>query len=125
MVAPGPWPFPTAKDKQEKTEELISVREAVERGIDRLRLPKWADPFDHVKIDIIEVGGKKGYGPWMHLYAPFNQECNGSDPVDMLLLANLKFDPDAKEYLPYTGPLPDSEEYKERVKGFEGVLSRR
>jgi hypothetical protein len=85
--------------------ELISVAQAAEKGIERLRKQIWANQMDHLKIDIID--GKPG--PWLHLYCPFNKECNGRDPVDTL---GLGMDYDAKEFEPYTGPLPDSDEYK-------------
>lgn len=73
--------------------------------------------MDHLKIDIID--GKPG--PWTHLYSPFNKECNGRDPVDMLFT---QVDYDAVEVVPYTGPLPDSEEYKAAAAQFDGCLSR-
>ena len=95
--------------------ELISIAQAVEQGIARLRKPIWASPMDHLKIDIIN--GRAG--PWLHLYCPFNNECNGRDPVDTL---GLGMDYDAKEFEPYTGPLPDSVEYKAEQAAFEGCL---
>jgi hypothetical protein len=99
-----------------KKQELISINEAAAKGIQRLRKPIWAGPMDHLKIDIVV-----GYaaGPWTHLYSPFNQECNGRDPVDIL---SVNMDYELKEYIPYDGPLPESEEYKRKEKAFEGVL---
>jgi len=94
--------------------DLISINEAAKRGIDRLRKPKWAQPEDHLKIDIID--GRPG--PWGHLYAPFNRECNGRDPVHELMLQGT----DETEWLPYTGPLPDSDEYKAVQAKFDGCL---
>ena len=85
---------------------LISLNEAAANGIDRLRKPEWAQAEDHLKIDAID--GR--LGPWVHLYAPFNLKCNGRDPVDVLVV--IWGDPAEKEWLPYTGPLPDSDEYK-------------
>jgi hypothetical protein len=67
-------------------------------------------------IDIIN--GRPG--PWLHLYAPFNKECNGCDPVDMLGIGS---DYNAKEFEPYTGSLPDSDEYKAEQAAFDGCLS--
>lgn len=90
--------------------ELISIREAAERGIERLRMPNWADPMDHVMIDIID--GKPG--PWLHLFCPINKECNGRDPVDILWpIAPMGMDVEAEGFEPYTGPLPNSDEYQE------------
>lgn len=95
---------------------LISISEAAERGIDRVREPQWADPLDHIKIDLL---GNGKMGPWIHLYSPFNQECNGHDPEDMLFI---NFDCQSKYYVPYDGALPDSEEYLERQSLFTGKL---
>jgi hypothetical protein len=93
--------------------KLISLKQAEALGIERVRKTIWANQLDHLHI---------GHGVWMHLYCPFNQECNGRDPVDML-----KFQVDAKEWEtkewePYAGPLPDSEEYKTEVARFDGCL---
>lgn len=85
--------------------ELISIAQAAEKGIARLRKPVWANQMDHLKIDIINGIP----GPWLHLHSPFNKELTGSDPVDVLGIGS---DYNAKEFEPYTGPLPDSEEYK-------------
>lgn len=101
--------------------ELLSITQAVERGIDRVRLPMWANQMDHIKIDIIE--GKPG--PWLSLYAPFNLECNGEDPVKFLwATGRLKIDINSVEFVPYTGPLPNTEEYKKAVAGFSSGISQ-
>jgi hypothetical protein len=91
--------------------ELLSINEAAAQGISRVRRPIWVNRKDHVKIDIIDGAP----GPWTHLYCPFNLECNGRDPVDMLCIS---VDYDAKIFEPYTGPLPDSEEYKSEAQAF-------
>lgn len=97
-------------------DDLISIREAASKGLERLRRPKWANPLDHLKIDIIR--GEPG--PWTHLFAPCNLACNKRDPVDMICT---QVDYDAKEWQPYTGALPDSDEYKAAVAGYAGCLS--
>lgn len=101
------------------TEPLISIFEAAARGIDRVRKPIWANQLDHLKIDIVSGGGP---GPWCHLYCPFNLECNGRDPVDFVGCLESSYD--EKEWVPYTGPLPESDEYKKVQKMFEGALSK-
>ncbi len=95
--------------------ELISVTQAAKQGVARLRKPIWANKMDHLKIDIIDGTP----GPWLHMYCPFNKECNGRDPVDILGIGS---DYDAKEFEPYTGPLPDSDEYKAEQAAFDGAL---
>lgn len=62
--------------------ELLSIVEAAALGIDRLRMPQWADPNDYLKIDIVD--GKPG--PWGHLYSPINELVNGKNPIDLLLV---------------------------------------
>lgn len=100
--------------------KLISIVEAAELGVERLRLSKWADPMDHIKIDIID--GKPG--PWIHLWCPFNKECNGRDPVDQLsIMPPWKQSLEYPEWEVYRGPLPDSEKYKARAASFAGCLN--
>ena len=96
---------------------LISINEAVKKNIDRVRLPIWANLLDHFKIDIVH----ERLGPWLHLYSPFNKECNGCDPVDIFLFDWIE-DLEAKEFEIYEGPLPNSQEYQEAVAQYEGAL---
>lgn len=96
---------------------MISIKEAAAKDIDRLRKPIWANPLDHIKIDIVD--GQPG--PWLHLWCPFNTECNGRDPFDVFAY---QWDLSEPEFEPYIGPLPDSDTYRKAVKAFEGVLSQ-
>lgn len=84
---------------------MISIREAAAHGIERLRKPVWVDPCAHLKIDIVDWMP----GPWTHLYDPFNLQCNGRDPVDVLCI---NMDCDAQEWEPHSGPSADSDEYR-------------
>ena len=106
---------------------LISIRQAARLGIERVRQPNWANPLDHIKIDLLRDhpdGKLTGeFGPWLHLYAPFNEECNGRDPVDMLVIME-GIDLDAEGLERYTGPLPDSDEYKADVAKYRGCLAQ-
>lgn len=80
--------------------ELLSISQAAQRGIERVRLPRWANPLDHIKIDLVPGG----VGPWLHLYAPFNKECNGRDPVSFLwMIGPMKTDIEEVAFEPYTG----------------------
>lgn len=100
---------------------LLSIAQAAAQGVERVRKPIWSNPFDHLKIDIIDGAP----GPWLHLFAPFNQECNGRDPVDLLIIGGLvPFDPHEAEFEPYSGPLPTSNEYKEDVAKYAGCLAQ-
>ena len=89
----------------------ISINQAAAQGIERIRLSRWANPLDHIKIDIID--GRPGL--WAHLYSTMNLAFNGRDPVDQLMLKGL----DDEEYEPYSGPFPDSEEYIQKSTSFE------
>lgn len=92
----------------------ISITEAAMRGIARVRLPVWANPLDHIKIDITRDGG---VGPWLHLFCPINKAINGRDPVDFLWMVDpMKTDIHAREFEPYSGPLPGSEEYQKAAE---------
>lgn len=92
----------------------LSIREAMDRGIQRIRKPIWAHPMDHLNVLPYKVPGI-----WTFLYCPFNKECNGRDPVEILIIQH---DLDAKEWEPYTGPLPDSAEYKAAAAVYERCL---
>lgn len=96
-------------------EQMFSIKSAAAAGISRLRKPVWAIPQDHLMIDIID--GEPG--PWTHLYSPCNLMIAGRDPQDVLCLA---MDYDAEEFVPYTGPLPDSDAYKKDASRFGGTL---
>jgi len=75
--------------------ELISIREAAKKNISLLRRPVWANPDDHIKLDL------SGYGefwPWIHIYSDMNEEINGRNPVDKLVT---EFDLDAKMFKEY------------------------
>ena len=96
--------------------ELMTIEEAAAKGIERLRQPQWVNPLDHIKIDL----NRGGFGPWVHLWCPLNKECNGCDPVDMLAF---QVGTDRAEWLPYTGPLETSDEYKAACEGYAGRLA--
>ena len=95
----------------------MDIKTAAAQGIDRVRMAKWSHPMDHIKIDIID--GRPG--AWAHLYCPFNKECNGRDPVDMIVGQVDCTD----EWEAYTGPLPESDEYKAAQAAYEGSLAAR
>lgn len=56
-------------------QNLMSINEAVSKGVSRLRIPKWAIPEDQLHLYIVEQkDGKRVVGPWAKLYSPFNFE---------------------------------------------------
>ena len=103
------------------TENLMSLNDAALWGIERVRNPKWLNPLDHIKLHV----SYGSLGPWLYLWAPANTMCNGRDPVELLFLS---LDLDEAAYEPYTGPLPDTEEYRaavERVNRAQGAVTKR
>lgn len=95
---------------------LISINEAAQQGIERLRQPQWALSMDHLKIDIIDGAP----GPWLKVFAPFNVYCNGSDPVPFLAY---NYDLNTRNWQPYDGPLPDSEEYQAQITNYTKAMA--
>lgn len=65
---------------------MISINEAVRRGIPRLRLDRWANPWDHIEITIVKVDGENLLGPWWNLWSPLNEEINGRNPVKNMVI---------------------------------------
>lgn len=68
----------------------LSINEAVKAGIERLRLDKWANPEDHIKITIIAdpKTGERQLGPWWELWSPINEQVNGCNPVKNLIVGS-------------------------------------
>jgi hypothetical protein len=87
---------------------LISVKEAAAQGIKRLRHPKWANPRDYIKIDIVD--GEPG--PWLRLYSPINiSVCQQENPQTVLwAMAGGRAAIESEEYLPYTGEIDPDEQ---------------
>lgn len=92
----------------------FSIKGAAAAGVERVRKPAWADPLDHLKVDIID--GEPG--PWLHLWCPFNKACNGRDPVDVFAY---QWDLSIPEFEAYAGPLPGSEAYQKAVERFSEI----
>ena len=83
--------------------EYLTIAQAAERGISRLRDPKWANPNAYLKIDIVEQDGRKFHGPWVHLYDRLTQELSGlptPHTVSMLMLSG-------EPGVAYDGPLDE------------------
>ena len=97
------------------SESLISLVEAAAKGIERVRDPCWADPLDHLNIDIIR--GDR-LGPWLHLYCPMNKSLNGKDPYNFIPAIDTSVDIHRQAFVPYEGPLPESDEYKAAVADY-------
>lgn len=78
--------------------DFISLNEAVDRRIDKLRMVQWTNPHDHISLDIFEDGT---HGPWVSLWSPANEIVGNRNPHKMICM---QFDWDAKEWLPWEDP---------------------
>lgn len=76
----------------------MTLTEAARAGIERVRLPHWANPGDYIKIDILDG---EHLGPWAHLYAP----CQDLFPDMPRPQDYFSFQDKDDRYEPYDGPL--------------------
>jgi hypothetical protein len=69
----------------------LSINEAVKAGVERLRLDKWANPDDHIRITITKdpETGEPYLGWWYELWSPINEEINGRNPVKSIVVGEL------------------------------------
>lgn len=81
----------------------MTLNEAIERGISKLRLAHWANPQAHIEFDVIHADGKAWHGPWVRLY-------------DSSSHAALRV-PDPQEYLWHYLLGGDKEDWQEYVEG--------
>src|SRR3990167_6972950 len=93
---------------------MISIHEAIQSRVERIRKPNWAIPFDHLFLCIKD--GKMW--PFGYLYSPSNFICNGEDPCKVLIVG---FGSCIERiYEPYVGPLPGSVAYEAAVDKYRG-----
>ena len=79
--------------------ELISINEAIDRGITKVRLPIWATLSDHLEFHITESGH---VGPWVKLWSIHNEICEQENPHILLYMYVVK-DPSVIEWEIYEG----------------------
>jgi hypothetical protein len=79
--------------------ELISINEAIDRRITKVRLPIWATPSDHLELHITESGH---IGPWVKLWSIHNEMCEQENPHALLYMSAIK-DPSVVEWEIYEG----------------------
>jgi hypothetical protein len=62
----------------------MTLGEAARLGISRVRLPRWSNPLDYLKLDIVQMpDGHYTFGPWVHLYAPIQSVIGEPTPQDI------------------------------------------
>lgn len=79
----------------------MKIQDAIDQGIDRVRLPQWTDPRDHLKLDLMPDGTT--HGPWVHLYSPTNEAIGNPNPVSILWMDAI--DKDRDDWEQYDGGL--------------------
>lgn len=62
--------------------ELISINEAMRRGLTKLRLDKWSNPQDHIELQKLDAGN---YGPWVKLWSPTAAVCGYPNPQKLII----------------------------------------
>lgn len=75
----------------------MTIDEAVENGISRVRRPMWSNPNAYVRLDLVD-GGR---GPWLRLYDRTSQEAIG-EPTPQVAPC---FNDSLTDYEEYTGPI--------------------
>lgn len=62
--------------------EMLSINEAIAKGIARLRLDNWASPKDHLEFYITGSGAP---GPWVNLWSDDNEAIGQKNPQQILI----------------------------------------
>jgi hypothetical protein len=79
----------------------MTLHEATQQGIRRVRRPCWAFPDAYLLLDLIATDNGWRRGPWVHLYERRCQESiNAPTPQHLLALQD-----DTADYVAYTGEL--------------------
>lgn len=81
-----------------KTDDLISINDAIKTGITRLRLDHWANPEDHIEIYITDFKGEPRSGPWVKLWSPTLEPLGMENPHEIFIT---EFNCDEKCWRPY------------------------
>ena len=79
--------------------DLLSLNDAVKFRVTRLRMPRWSNPRDYIRIEITEDGE---LGPRFQLYSPGITSLGKRNPL-VIQWAEVGIDPDRRVYLPYLG----------------------
>lgn len=99
-----------------------SITQLVADGVTSIRMQKWANPFDHVRLILLRKVGP----PELMLYCPSNTLINGHDPVSLHQLMRMQRRPiidviTEPGWVPYSGPGHQSPEYKAEVQKFAAL----
>lgn len=94
----------------------MRIKEALAAGLTRVRRARWAHPMDHVHL---MVGGL-----CTTLYSPQNESINGRDAISLGPWTGDYDDDSIDDLEAYTGPLPDSGEYRAATREFSAYVER-
>ncbi len=86
----------------------MTIKEALNQRIPRVRLAKWANPGAYLRLPLMADGA---FGPWAELYDKWGQDAceirEGSQRVCVLLGDH------GEDYEPYTGAASEMEKHPE------------
>lgn len=85
----------------------MTIKEATSQGIARIRLPQWENPDAYLRIDLIDIDGTWGHGPWLHLFDRPSQEIIEA-PTPQTLLYVLLYS-DTNDFEKYSGPIDEAD----------------
>lgn len=80
--------------------DLISINQAVIKGITKLRMDHWASAEDHIELYIDRIGK---LGPWVKLWSPYNELSGQDNPQTFLITVFMKQDLDNNCWREYDG----------------------
>jgi hypothetical protein len=83
----------------------MKIKEAMEKGLTKLRLPHWANPDAHIEL----YKDERGYGPWATLVDSWGERAFTKEEYDKLKKILIVFDTDDR-WVPYEST-QTSEEY--------------
>lgn len=74
----------------------MQIEELFKQGITKVRLPKWANPLDHIEITTVNIGGERYMGPWVKL--SFDYQNADLETTDKILLIQAELHTDWVEW---------------------------
>ena len=92
----------------------MKLKEAIAKGLVRLRRARWANPMDHVELC---AGGLLSV-----VWSPHNVAINGRDGISLGVTTD--DDGTVDDLEEYTGPLPGSPEYVAEERAFAEAIAR-
>jgi len=83
----------------------MTLVEAFEQGIQRVRQPRWLNKTTYLKLDFISSDLGDSLSPWGHLYDPTQKALGYPKPQDFPIIGELS----NNVYEEYVGPLDNAD----------------